>query len=303
MKSISRIFLGLACITISLGILIVILAYAIGGGKDYIYKNTNYTSNVNNTSETNNRYELNAYAEDVTSIDFELSYGKVTIETGDEFHVRIDNMPEEGYKSYVKNGTWFIKEDMNRDNVIRIFDWNIPIGDIGFGFGENDVKSSSITITIPEDFHGKDLNIDLGAGSLNADKLSADTVKLTVGAGSMEVESLNATNLIEIENGAGNLIIHDLNALDVEVDCGVGDIKINGNIGRDCNVQTGIGNVFLDIEGDEENYNYTVDCGIGHVIINDKSYNGITDTTIRNNNSIGTFRLECGIGKIELHVR
>lgn len=291
MKSVSKIFLGLACITISLGILIVILAYAIGGGKAYSYSNTDYT------------YELDAYAEEVTSIDFNLSYGKVKIKTGDDFHVRIENMPEDGYKSYVSQGTWIIKEDFSNENVIRIFDWNIPVTSIGIGFGKNDFKAASITITIPEDFHGKDIKIDLGAGSLYADKLSADTVELTVGAGSMEVETLHATNLMEIENGAGNLIIHEMSARDVDVDCGVGDIKIKGIIERDCNVQTGVGNVFLDIKGDEENYNYTVDCGIGHVIINDNSYNGITDTTIRNNNSVGTFRLECGIGKIELHVK
>lgn len=292
MKSVSKIFLGLACITISLGILIVIFAYAIGGGKAYSYSNnTDYT------------YKLDAYAEDVTSIDFDLSYGKVKVKTGDDFHVRIENMPEDGYKSYVSQGTWIIKEDFSSENVIRIFDWNIPVTSTGIGFGKNDFKAATITITIPEDFRAKDIKIDLGAGSLYADKLSADTVELTVGAGSMEVETLNATNLMEIENVAGNLIIHEMSARDVDVECGVGDIKIKGSIERDCNVTTGVGNVFLDIKGDEENYNYTVDCGIGHVIINDNSYNGITDTTIRNNNSVGTFRLECGIGKIELHVK
>lgn len=289
MKSISKVFLGLACITISLGILIVILAYSIGGNSVHTY--SDYT------------YELDDTVEDVIALDFDLSYADVKIVSGDNFNVSIENMPKDGYKSYVSNGTWVIKEDFDNVNRIKLFGIDLPVSTNWFGFQYNDFKSSKITITIPEDFHGNEIEIELGAGVLYAEKISGDNVEFSVGAGTMEVDEVKAINYVGFENGAGNLTVHDMEATDVNVEGGVGEIKISGSIKRDCTVETGVGSVFLDINGNEENYNYSVDCGIGHVIINDKDYKGITDKTIRNNNSVGEFRLECGIGKIELYVR
>lgn len=289
MKTGKRICLGLACITIALGIILVIFSVSFGGNK--VFKHKDYT------------YKLEDVAEEVSSLDFDLSYGAIKIVSGDSFHVFMNNIPEDGYTSYVKNGTWIIEDSENSNDIINFFGIKIPFDSFGINVNIDEDNTPNMIITIPEDFHGENINIDLGAGMLTADKISGDKVTLTVGAGKMEVKELNVSSYVDMECGAGELVISEMTAQDVKVDCGVGNLRIKGSILGNAKINCGLGNVSLDLNGDEDSYNYTIDCGIGNVIINDRSYRGTTHTTINNKNTIGNFDLECGIGQIKLYVR
>lgn len=289
MKSIRRICLGIACISIALGIILVVLSFSIGG-KQMIY----------NSDAT---YSFEDTVEGVKSINVDVAFGTVNIVNGDSFHINMKNITEDGYESYVKDGIWYIKNKEDSDfsfnlfgNDIRFFSFNFLGVHIGDSF-------PIITIEVPESFSAEDIKVDIGSGDFNADFIRGKQVELYVGAGSMEVDKLIASNKTTLECGAGEFVVDELDTKDANFECGMGSIDITGSIKGDTYADNGIGSIYLNLAGNSEDYNYYVDCGIGSVIINNKSYSGITEKTIRNNNPVGTFELECGIGEIEIQVR
>jgi hypothetical protein len=237
---------------------------------------------------------------DIKSIFLDISYGTVTVKEGDYFDIKIDN-DLNNIQENVSNGVWEISDTADTTDAIGNVS-NVSI----FGFkitkGANPFHTADIELTIPEDYTFENLDIVLGAGSIKADNLTADSANIDVGAGSLRIKSLTVKSKSTYTLDTGELIINDLTARDANINCGVGNLKASGIINGDSSVTCGIGNVELDIDGEEEDYNYIVDCGIGTVIINNNSYSGVNARTRKNNDADDSFKLNCGIGKISLKI-
>lgn len=130
MKSFTRIWLTISLLAIGFGAVIVIVA-AICGIK---------WRGINNHSFYE-RYE------NVESLDFEFSHGKITIREGDAFSIEAKNVPEKLFKSYVSNGVWHIREKYGIFNFVDFDIHNITIFGLRFEDGGRE-----ITITLPRDF-------------------------------------------------------------------------------------------------------------------------------------------------------
>lgn len=233
----------------------------------------------------------------IKSISLDISYGTVTVNEGEYFDIKtadgVNNIHEN-----VSNGVWEISDTADvsgNESTVSIFGIKITEGG-------NPFQTTDIELTIPEDFTFENLDIVLGAGTIKADNLIADSANIDVGAGSLRIKSLTAKNKSSYSIDTGELIIDELTARDANINCGVGNLKASGFINGDSYVTCGIGNVELDIDGEEEDYNYSVDCGIGTVIINSNSYSGVNARTRKNNDANDSFTLDCGIGKISLKI-
>ena len=80
--------------------------------------------------------------------------------------------------------------------------------------------------------------------------------------------------------GTGNVDLENLNVQNLEADCG-------------------IGNIDLDINGKESDYDYEISCSAGAVDIGDSSYSGIGhEKKISNPGASGKMDLDCGVGNI-----
>lgn len=237
-------------VTLVVGIIITIIAVSLGGGLVRFGKN-----NLKNIEETYTGVE---------SIKMELDAAAVTVKVGNEFKVSGNNVSEGEFKSYVENGTWYIKEKSN------------------FHFFGFNTDSSNVIVYIPETFNAKNLEIDLGAGKLSADKL-------------------NATNT-DISVGAGSLRINDLKTDDIKVECGVGEIDIDGIVTNKGYVECGVGDVRLDLIGNAKDYNYNINVGIGQVELNNETYSGLGNKVIDNKSAGKSFSIENGIGHVRLNI-
>ena len=67
----------------------------------------------------------------------------------------------------------------------------------------------------------------------------------------------------------------------MEADCGVGEIDIN-------------------LKGQEEDYDYEVSCGVGDVKIGSHSYSALGNDKNIDNNADNTITLDCGVGQIRV---
>jgi hypothetical protein len=289
MKSIYRIMLGIAFACIGIGIVVGMLGFAINRGH---YRN----SGKNNSTYSNT-------ATGVESIDVDVQFCKIEIVNGNEFSVEANNIPENGFKSYVEDGVWYLEDQYNKDEMINLFGFDIPIYQGFFSWDMDDDYAPSVTVTIPKDFVAKNVTIKIGAGELNLEELEAANCELKVGAGSISVQQLKTTEEANLDVGAGDIDISNLETFNADFDCGLGSIDVSGEIFGDVTADCGMGEIAMDLVGNEEDYNYYINVGMGNVTLNDDEFSFIASRTIRNDNAIGTFDLKCGMGSIDINIQ
>jgi hypothetical protein len=98
--------------------------------------------------------------------------------------------------------------------------------------------------------------------------------------------------------GAGTIELKELQAKDVSIECGVGRVFIEGTITGNNDITCGVGNVELNLDGEEDDYSYDIESGVGNINIEDDHYQSISDKRINNDGAVGAFKLDCSVGNI-----
>lgn len=312
MKKKDKMFLGIGSISIGVGVILGMIGWGTGGisyaadAYDYVMEEkveaitgTGTSYSVENSTEfidemeiTDENVEISVEdkLQEITSIDFDIPYGKLTISTGDSYWYRISNIKEESYTSEVKNGVWKIEGK----------DKNFSLGDFeffGMGIGIN--TEPIIEITIPENAVFDTVKLSVGVGTMYAENnINTKELELSVGAGEMTVEHLTVTQKSNIETGTGSIYLENVNLINTMLDCGVGSIYLNGSIKGENKINCGIGNITMELEERFKDCYYSVDCGLGSVIINGRTYHD--DDKIGKKDAASKFKLDCGVGNIDI---
>jgi len=237
-------------------------------------------------SETRESYHFAVEEEEnVTGAVFELAVGEVEIRTGDTMELVVTDMFEDAISSYVEDGIWYINDSL-----------------LGSGSVHSDY-SPEIVITIPEDASFEQMNIYLAAGRMDADKLTAQELRLEVDAGSLKVLHLTADDMLTVENGAGEIKLYDVTASNLTVNQGVGAIDITGAVTGHNVIKGGIGEIKLTLTNRERvDFNYKVTGGLGEVEIGDMVLHGDSTNMSYDRDSADYFEVDCGIGRVEIDV-
>ena len=131
-----------------------------------------------------------------------------------------------------------------------------------------------------------------------------ENMSVSIGAGKLTAENITVMECLELEVGAGNASLCDIQAEDVSIECGVGKCDYEGRIEHNLTVQCGVGQVKLALDAKESDYNYKVSCALGKVKMNDHAIGTfISEKTIQNPDAKGTVALECGLGTIEIETK
>lgn len=140
-----------------------------------------------------------------------------------------------------------------------------------------------IIVSYPKSKHFREMEIDVDAGSVCVeDSLSADKIEVKIGAGEFMNDSVISAEELNVEVGAGSAEITELTAKKIDGECSLGSLV-------------------LGICGEEDDYSYNLECGIGEININGESYGGFArEKKITNPGATGEIDLECGVGEIEL---
>lgn len=106
---------------------------------------------------------------------------------------------------------------------------------------------------------------------------------------------------VDLELGAGEAEIEDLNADSVTIEVGAGKASIDNLVVNHLSAKVGTGQLQVQIFGNENDYSYDIECGIGEIQIGDSSYGGFgkTQKSIQAG-SDKQIDLECGIGEIQI---
>lgn len=264
------------------------ISFGIGG--------LNQIGNRNESTAGENEEQLNYYdADKVKSIKLEQVACNIEIVEGEEFSVFSQNVT-----SY--------KEKLNSNGVLKIENDSLPF----FFFGtQANGKTAKIVITVPketdlrkiaidggagniklEDITADKLEIDAGAGNINLNDIKVSELDIDGGAGNMEGEVITA-NKVEIDAGVGNVELYEVDFADIDLDCGMGNVKISGMVKGDNKIDCGVGEVEILLADKIDAYDFTVETGVGNIIIDGKKYGEVNHTNSAANYS---FDIDGGVG-------
>lgn len=182
---------------------------------------------------------------EITEIKAELSASSLEIKTGDSFQVE-SNSKDVAYKT--DNHRLVIKEKKS----------TLP-------FHWDQVK---VTVTIPKGTVFQTAEIGAGAGEVDIEELIADSLKIELGAGELQAQTLVANNNARINGGAGRVSITNGALHNAVLDMGVSELDYRGTLTGFSSVDYGIGETQLSLTDSENDYQISLDKGIDEATVN-----------------------------------
>ena len=140
-----------------------------------------------------------------------------------------------------------------------------------------------------------ELNIDTGAGTVVIDDIIARKFNLDQGSGTIKISNSEFYES-EIDGGTGNIDVTGSILRDMELDCGVGDVNITAEVLGKSSVSAGVGSIDLSLNGGEELYTLRIDKGLGNLDINGTGYKSTTY-----GNGSNKIDIDGGIGNIDIN--
>lgn len=297
MKKFTKIALSIAAFLFAFGLILVVVGGLSGGFRKTMQWVSNGELSFGNVNfgaffhyhdvDINEKYDVYsgsgshegiASLEEFENLNLMVGGGEVRVEYRDVESVNIDYDNVGDIQFYVENNTLVISQAQDL--------WN--------GF-----EGADITLTLPYETSFDTVRLSLGAGTAEMDGIEADKVEFEVGAGKVEIESMKVTTAT-LEIGAGQIVVNNGMITDLEVEVGMGSFEYEGSIVRDLNAECAMGEMTYDLEGSIKDHNYDVECSMGNITVGNKSYSGIASEKKIDNNSNSDFNLECSMGNISV---
>lgn len=159
--------------------------------------------------------------------------------------------------------------------------------------------SGSIILYVPEGQYFEKVDIELGAGQMTLDDLNAGKIALDVGAGQILVRNLQAET-ITTSVGVGQLEIDSMNVDVLDVEVGMGEISGTGTINESVDIECAMGNVELKLAGSPQDFNYRLEMAAGNLDLGKDSYSGLAQERRIDNGADKNMEIECSMGNVSI---
>ena len=107
---------------------------------------------------------------------------------------------------------------------------------------------------------------------------------------------------MDISVGAGSLKskLQSVHAENADIAVAAGAAEIQGIMAQEMYLECGVGSVTLTLHGAQEDYNYSLECGMGEVKIAEGRYSGIGVEQQIDHGAAKNLDIECGMGSVEV---
>ena len=220
--------------------------------------------------------ELKTYEIDstttITELDIEVGAADLVIKQGDAYSV----------KSNLKNLS--VEEN---NGVLSVKEKTIFAGKY---------NGATVTIYLPANYFER-IEINTGAGRLQADSLNAYKLDLELGAGEVYIDRVSIGSSASIEGGTGKLTVAFGTICNLDLDMGVGQLNLAAELYGNNELNLGVGEANITLQNYEMNI-YTIDIekGIGSITVNgehvsDYDCSGNGQSHVQINGGIGAINL------------
>lgn len=214
-------------------------------------------------------YEITS---DIHSLAIQINAADFKIEHGDEFSV-------ESNLKYLS-----VSE---KDGVLTITDE---------AKSNSNYSNAVLTLYVPNGIVFDDVDITTGAAKLTAEALSTSSLKLKLGAGDVQFDSLNASLAADIEGGAGQIAIASGSLNDLTLKMGMGKLDLSVALFGNSDLKFGFGESNLTLIGSKDDYKIDVERGLGSLSVDG---NEVSDCgSIGNGQS--HINIESGVGAVRI---
>lgn len=197
------------------------------------------------------------------------------------YYLKAENTKK--FQSYVEDGKLYIK------------------GTVGTGTVSS-VKECRITLYVPENWADNRLekvDIELGAGLMELNRIAAEKILLEVGAGQITVAEMEADTL-DVSVGMGEILVEDLKVEKLLGEVGMGHLYLEGSIADKADMECAVGSLEMVVEGSEKDFNYDVECGMGNIRLDGKNFGGVAQEQIIDNGATKKMLVECAMGDVNI---
>lgn len=184
----------------------------------------------------------------IESFKIDISNDNIEIKEGEKFEVKT-NDPD--VKFYHENSKVKIKTD-------KTFSWHLSNSSRG-----------TIIIYLPNESNISELDLNLGAGKIDIDKIFVETLLMDLGAGTMTAKEINVYEKATINGGAGNINIYSGTINNLNLKLGAGNASIQSDLTGSNTLTTGVGKLNLGLSQSKDNYKFDISKGLGNIILND----------------------------------
>lgn len=209
----------------------------------------------------------------VEVLEIDVLYTNLKILSGDEFKIEADNnyisCKQEGNKVYIEEEkrSWFSKNE-----------------------------EGDMIIYIPKDLEMYKIEINTGAGKIEIEDLNTEQLSLELGAGETIINNISVTEECNIDGGAGKISVNNGTIKDLDLDMGIGETNLIVELMGKNEINAGIGNLNIELQGNKEDYKIQADKGIGSIKI--KGNEQINASVYGNGNN--SIEIDGGIGNIDI---
>ena len=131
---------------------------------------------------------------------------------------------------------------------------------------------------------------------LNIDKISTKNLDLELGAGKVDINQLIVLKDTEIEGGAGKITIKDGDIHNLDLEMGIGSLSLTSKLTGNNHIDAGVGEINLNLLGTMNDYNISLDKGIGSATL---AGNSMDDNTQYGTGS-NKIDIDGGVGSISI---
>ena len=266
MKLAWRIIVIAAVVLLLLGAALIAVALFTGGSLDSIRNNVMLTN-----------FQQDFGEELPTELHITADLGNLSVLPGEQLRVEARNVLESGFSCTLTDGVLTVRENPSAswaDSLSRLLSL--------------EEAPPAICIYLPEGLLLSGTEIELAAGEANIRGLNTRQLKLDMNAGDLLAESLTAETA-ELEIRAGVAEFRGLSADTLKLDMDTGKLTVTGSIARSCSLDLATGAAELELTGSAENYTAQIEAGAGSIV-----YDG-------HDCSMETCRIGDGMGEMKLY--
>ncbi len=221
--------------------------------------------------------------DEIDSLDIDIKYGEVYIDVKetDQIEVRIDAPKRNSYVCKKDGRTMELSDTTERKW------WKVGGGNV------------TVTVSLPEKKVFSEVELMTNAGKVDiSHSLKAKEISLELDAGDLTAADIEAEKELSVNVGAGRLAISKFSARNMEIDCGMGEVELRGSLLGDGDISCGMGRIDLELEAEETDYDYEMECGLGSIELNEQRFTSLGSEKEINHGAGNELHLDCGMGEI-----
>lgn len=220
----------------------------------------------------------------IQSLKLTIGGGELVVLDSEDGNFYLEAENAEKLQTFVKEGTLYVKA-LHNTPTVQI---------------NGESNTMKLYLYMPKAMGYEKLELELGAGRVEADGIHAAKIEVDAGAGQIVLSDI-VCDEFDGDVGAGELIAKNVQTMvSAELSVGAGHIEVEMDMQGELAAKCSLGQIALNLAGKEKDFNYEISCAAGEIKLGSNSYAGLSKEQKLWNDAAKDVKLECSLGAINV---